>query len=183
MKRFAGLLSIGVSLLLVGACHARQPVPEYRPAATIREIMQSMVDPNADNIWDSVGSVSNEAGVQELAPRTDEEWTAIRRSAVQLIEAPNLLLVPGRHAARPGEKAEDSSVELEPEEIEKRINADRAAFTNLAHALQDSATLILKAIEAKDVPAIIDAGETLDTACENCHLTYWYPNQNPAPKQ
>jgi hypothetical protein len=24
---------------------------------------------------------------------------------------------------------------------------------------------------------LIDAGEKMDNACENCHTTYWYPNQ------
>ena len=33
---------------------------------------------------------------------------------------------------------------------------------------------------ALDVPLsrmLSDAGEKIDTACENCHLKYWYPDQ------
>jgi uncharacterized protein with PIN domain len=26
----------------------------------------------------------------------------------------------------------------------------------------------------------MDAGEGIDTACENCHKQYWYPDQKPS---
>jgi len=39
----------------------------------------------------------------------------------------------------------------------------------------------LKAVDAKDPAALIDAGAALDEACEACHRTYWYPN-SPEPK-
>ena len=67
-----------------------------------------------------------------------------------------------------------------------RINQDRAAFMNFARALHDAVLPALKSIEAKDVKGLSDAGEHMDTACENCHLKYWYPDQfknlPPPPK-
>ena len=182
MRRFVLLLSVGVSLFLLGACRAKQP--EYRPTATVKDIMDSIVDPQADIIWNSVATIVSAAGTEERAPHTDEEWAAVRRSAVQLVEAPNLLLMLGRRVAQPGQKSDNPKIELEPEEIEQRINADRASFETLARGLQDSAVLVLKAIDAKDVQGVTDAGEKIDTACENCHLKYWYPNQviPPIPK-
>jgi hypothetical protein len=36
---------------------------------------------------------------------------------------------------------------------------------------------MLKATEAKDANALFEAGDKLDTACENCHRQYWYPNE------
>ena len=42
-----------------------------------------------------------------------------------------------------------------------------------AHRLQDAAAESLKAIDAKDVTALLNAGETLDAACESCHREYW----------
>ena len=67
-----------------------------------------------------------------------------------------------------------------------RINQDRAAFMNFARALHDAVLPALKSIEAKDVKGLSDAGEHIDTACENCHLKYWYPDQfknfPPPPK-
>ena len=32
----------------------------------------------------------------------------------------------------------------------------------------------LKAIEARDVKGLLNAGDVLDQACETCHRKYWY---------
>jgi len=34
-----------------------------------------------------------------------------------------------------------------------------------------------KAIEKKDVEGLLNSGDGIDKACENCHLKYWYPNE------
>ena len=167
------------SLLPVGACRAQQPA-DYRPTATVKDIMDSIVDPSADALWDSVGTAISAAGTEQRAPHTDEEWANLRRRTVQLIEATNLLLIPGRHVARPGEKAEDPKIQLAPEQIEALINEDRQAWTRRAHGLHDAAVEAQKAIEARNAEALLDAGDVLDKACENCHLTYWYPRKPAA---
>jgi len=169
-------LGVGLALLVVtsGTCRARDET-DFRPTSTIKDIMDSMVDPSADVIWESVATIITISGTEELAPHTDEEWKAVRRGAIRIIEATNLLLIPGRHVARPGEKAENENVELAPEEIEARLNQDRASWIALAHGLHDAGTQALRAIDAKDPPALSAAGEGLDRACENCHLKYWYP--------
>ena len=76
--------------------------------------MDSMVDPNADYIWESVATIVTAAGTEERQPRTDEDWITLRRRAIPLIEATNLLQMPGRHVAKPGEKSENPGIELEP---------------------------------------------------------------------
>ena len=183
MRRCLWLFGVGASLLLAAACQTRQPEPEYRPFATIKDLMDSLVDPSGDFLFDSVATIVSAAGTEERAPHTDEEWTNVRRAAIRVIEATNLLIMPGRHVARPGEKSENPDVELGPEQIEALINKDRAKFTALAHGLNDAAMLAYKAIEAKDVAGLSNAGEKMDTACENCHLTYWYPNQEEQLKK
>ena len=177
MRTFHWLLLIFSSLLVAAACSGSAPQPEYRTTATVKDIMDSMVDPNADSLWESVATIVTAAGTEERAPRTDEEWITLRRHAIPLIEATNLLQMPGRHVAKPGEKSENPGIELGPEEIEVRINQDRAAFMTFARALHDAVLPALKAIETKDVKGLSDAGEHIDTACENCHLKYWYPDQ------
>jgi hypothetical protein len=87
--------------------------------------MDSVVDPNADFIWESVATIVSAAGIEERAPRTDDEWKEVRRRAVTLLEASNLLLVPDRHVAKPGEKSENPGIELSPEEVEAVIKLDR----------------------------------------------------------
>ena len=107
-------------VLLCVACSKPSSVADqpFILTATIKDIMDSMVEPSADEIWDAVATVSNAAGVVDLQPRTDEEWTAVRRRAITLIEATNLIAIEGRHVAKPGEKARVEAIELPPEEIE-----------------------------------------------------------------
>jgi hypothetical protein len=152
------------------------PAPEFRVDATIKDIMDSMVDPSADYIWDAVASTVTAKGVEEKYPRTDDEWKELRRRAIQVMEGSNLLLIPGRRVARPGEKS-DPRIELPPERIEALIAEDRAAFTKMAHDLYDSVVPALKAIDAKNKDALLDAGDGIDQACENCHMKYWYPKK------
>ena len=82
--------SVIVCLIVVifsAACRA-QPTPAadspFQATSTIRELMQSMVAPSAQGLWDSVGRVSDAKGTRDLEPRSDEEWAAVRRHAVSL---------------------------------------------------------------------------------------------------
>jgi len=166
--------------LLIGAIACSTPAPAapdpgFRPTSTVKDIMDSIVDPSADVVWDSVEVVVTASGTEERAPKTDDEWKEVRRRAVSIIEASNMLLVPGRHIARPGEKAENPKIELPPEQIETMVNADRAQWATLAHGLHDAGSAALKAIDEKDKTALLYSGDGLDRACENCHLKYWYP--------
>jgi len=178
-------LAPGLCLLAVGACGTSKPaVPDspLRPTLTIKEIMDSVVDPSADALWDAVATTVSAAGIDERKPQTDEEWANVRRHAVALMEATNLLLMEGRHVARPGEKAADPEVELGPEQIEILIAQDRDSFIKLAHGLYDATLPALKAIKDRNADALLDAGEGIDMACESCHLKYWYPASKQAEK-
>jgi hypothetical protein len=127
-----------------------------------------------------VGRVSDARGTRDLEPKSDEEWAAVRRHAVSLMESTNLLLIPGRHVASTGAetlKAEDAEPgsELPPAAIEARLNQNWAAWITMAHTLHDSASSALKAIDRKDAVALESNGSELDAVCETCHLAFWYP--------
>jgi len=176
-----------MSVFIVVACNRPQPPPAPAPSpyhltATIKDIMDSMVDPSADTLWESVATIVSAKGTEERRPKTDEDWANVRRAAIRLIEGPNLLMMEGRHVAKPGEKSENPGIELEPQQMEDLINKDRESFVKLAHALQEAGTVALAAIDAKNAEGLLDAGETIDTACENCHLKYWYPLNEQAEK-
>ena len=171
-------LSMAVAILVVGSACQGKGAPEYRLNATIKDIMDAFVDPSADYIWDAVSTTMTAHGSVEKYPRTDDEWNELRRRAIQIMEGANLLLIPGRRVANSG-RASDPRIELPPERIEALINEDRATFTRMAHDLYDSMVPVLQAIEAKDRHRLLDVGEGIDRACENCHLKYWYP---PAPR-
>jgi hypothetical protein len=174
------LLMIVATSLGLSGCEGRQAAkpeplaqPEFRTNASIKDIMDAFVDPAADYIWDAVATTVTANGRQEKYPRTDEEWKELRRRAIQLTEGANLLLMPGRRVAAPGQTA-DPRVELPPDQIEALINQDRRSFASLAHALQDSVVPALQAIDAKDKDKLLEAGDAIDRACENCHMKYWY---------
>jgi hypothetical protein len=168
------------SQLIAAACSRTAPVAVAPQAATIKDIMDSMVDPSADFLFESIAQIADENGVREKAPQTDEEWREVRRRAIVLLEAPNLLIAEGRKVARPHERSTNPHVELQPEEIQKLIDADRSGFVRRAAKLQASAADALTAIEAKDKTALFHAIEGIDKACETCHLHYWYPNDQRA---
>jgi len=185
--RTSGLIVVLIVTALSAACQAPPPLPvpaadppPFRATSTIRELMQSMVAPSAQGLWDSVGRISDAKGTRDLEPRTPEEWAAVRRHAISLMESTNLLLIPGRHVARDGEqtlKADDAvpGSELPPAEIEKRINATWAAWTAMAQNLHGTAGSMLDAIDKKDVARLESIGSDLDGVCESCHLAFWYP--------
>jgi cytochrome c556 len=173
-------------LFVMAACSSSKPAPAaqtgpaFRLTGTIKEIMDSVVDPSADVLWDSVSTTINREGTTEKQPRTDEEWKSVRRSAVALVEATNLLVIEGRRMAPEGDKSENPDIELAPEQMQKLMDADRGAWVKNAHGLHDAAMVALQAIDKKDVKGLMDAGETIDAACENCHKQYWYPDQKPS---
>jgi hypothetical protein len=182
--KLSGLVMFLAVVIVSAGCQAAPAAPPadppFRATSTIREVMQSVVAPSAQGLWDSVGRVSDAKGTRDLEPRTDEEWAAVRRNAVSLLESTNLLLIPGRHVAPAGAqtlKAEDAEPgsELPPAEIEKRLTQNWATWTAMAHTLHDSASEALKAIDKKDAAGLERNGGDLDAVCESCHLAFWYP--------
>jgi hypothetical protein len=186
------------SCLLVASCQATQSEPaapaavspEYTTTATVKDLMLSVIDPAGDLIWNSVSTTIDKEGLHETVPKTDEDWAKVRSGAITLLEASNLLMIPGRQVAKPGEKSEAPGVELEPAEMEAMINKDRAGWNLRAKALHDIAAKVLPIIDAKDAQKLFDIGEDVDAACENCHRQYWYPNEvipplpsGPAPSK
>lgn len=178
--RIRSVLPAGVLLVLGAACSASQQAPaqpEYNKTATIKDIMDSMVDPSADAIWGSVAQTGDAAGFHAKFPQNDEEWNEVRRRAVTLMGSTDLLLMPGRSVARSGDKSENPGIELSPEEVQALVNQDRESFNEFAHNLHDTALVSLQAIDAKNKNALFDSGDAIDKACESCHLKYWYPNE------
>jgi hypothetical protein len=175
------------TLALAGGCRGTEPpappAPNYTTTATIKDLMLSIIDTNADVVWLSVSSVFNEKGVIETAPKTEEDWIKVRHGAIALAEASNLLMIPGRRVARPGEKSETPGVELEPEEMDVLINKDRAAWNKHAADLHTAAVDALQAIDARSPEKVFEVGERIERACEGCHTQYWYPNEKPPELQ
>jgi hypothetical protein len=177
------LCSVGV--VSIGGCaknaspRAESTATQYRLEATVSDLMEGLIDPCADALWDSVAYIANAKGIEDRQPRTPEEWQAVRAQAVNLIEAANLRSMPGRIVAHdsPNEPPKSAAGELSHAEIQKLIDGNHEGFVQFARVLQNATSVALSAIDAKNAQALMDAGTTIDNACEACHLTYWYPNQ------
>lgn len=165
---------LGLIFLGVGSCTretgptAPDPQSPFHIHASIRELMDAEIDPAADVIWESVAVVNGE----EQQPRTPEEWQAVRRAAITLLEATNLILMDGRPIAPPGVRYPE---EADPQVLQARLDANRASFVGMTQALRSVGTQILEAVDAKDAQKLFELGGTLDEACEACHVVYWYP--------
>jgi hypothetical protein len=176
MGFYLKLIAVTTTVLLTTGCKAKEPPKsEYELTASVRDIMSAMVMPSASVLWNAVSTNITAKGIEEKAPQTEEEWYVVRNSAVTIAEACNLILMPGRRVAAPGEKEQDPNVNLTPERIEAMISSDPAAWIKMTTDLHDSILPALKAIDAKDAKALSDAGVGIDKACETCHLKYWYP--------
>lgn len=170
------LLTVPLVCLLASCTAPAPPSSDYNIVATIKDIMDSAVDPAADFIWESFTTEVSAEGVVEKRPQNDEEWKEVQRKAVILVESANLLMMPGRRVAKPGDKSENPEIELNPEEIEGLINKDRDTFIKLAKEFQQTAIDQLKATEDRNIEELLRLGGDLDVKCENCHRKYWYPN-------
>lgn len=183
--RIRSLSLVVCAAVVAGSCQGKQPEPAapgvaqppYTTTATIKDIMLHIVDPAGDMVWDSVTTVIDKQGLHETIPKTDEEWFKVRSGVITLIEASNLLMVPGRAMAKPGERSEAPGVELEPAEMEELVRKDPEGWNSRARDLHNISLKVLDVVEKKDSQALFDIGEDLDKACESCHRAYWYPNE------
>lgn len=191
VQRNSGIAATLALLVITSACTEQADVgviPEaeklsvartatdFRPVATLQEIMLSVIDPNIDPIWNSISTVSTAEGVVEIRPQTDEDWAGLRNHAVTLREVANLLVIPGRKVAHPEVSTSTHHTELHAEAIEALIAAQWATFVQRAHALQDAADLAVSAIDEKNVDKLEEVGGIIEHACEACHSQFWYPD-------
>src|SRR5690349_6002360 len=107
LRRYAApSLALSAACLLAGCSSpAPQPAaaaPPYHLVASIREVMNSVIDPNIDVVWNSVSTTIDHGKPTDHAPANDEDWAAVRHSALTVIEGANLLMMPGRQVAPAG---------------------------------------------------------------------------------
>jgi hypothetical protein len=154
---------------------AEAPAAPFSHDISLSEIMESIVMPSADVVWNAVVYKVTANGEEKDVPQTDEDWAKLRWSAVNLAAATNLLMVPGTPVANPQRSAETPQGELSPDQIAALQKDNWAAWVAHAEVLHEAALATIRVIDARDVDGITDAGGELDAACESCHLQFWYP--------
>ncbi len=177
MRVTSGMLVLGM-VLLVGHARAAEPAPK-----TIQSIMDTVVDPSADALWESAGTVVTAKGAKPHAPFTPEAWAKARALALKVADGAKLL-----QTRRPvGENghwalADASTPGIRTAaQIESDIARNPKKFYTAAARLQRTAQDAADALGRRDVDAFLDAGARIDAACEACHAAYWYPRNPPRP--
>ena len=140
---------------VLGACQPPlPPPPPFKTTATTAEVMRAVVDPAADVLWGSVGSVVTTEGVEDFFPRTEEEWIKIENAATTLMESGNLLML--------GDRAKDQ---------------DQWMTSSLA--LHHAGQLALDAARSRNPDQIFKIGGDVFAACDGCHQLYWVEGADP----
>lgn len=147
----AALFVSGIGFIVAGARTTQRAAPVEAPAltpvASVKQIMNGIVQPAATVVFGSVGTIISAAGIVEKAPKTDEEWAAVGSSAVALVESANLLVM--------GDRA-----------------VDREDWVKMSRALAEAGMTALKATEAKSTDGVLSAGAVVNESCDNCHRKY-----------
>jgi hypothetical protein len=113
----------------------------------VKQLMNSMIDPQADEIWDATGWIITAAGEEQRMPKNDEEWLAVMHHAVTVTEAGNLLMMVPRAK-------------------------DDGEWMKRSQELIEAGQKVWRAAESKDVQKLFDTGGELYEACLHCHGEY-----------
>lgn len=170
-----------LAVLAAAALSSCGPKPAPAPQTTIQALMAEKIDPNADALWEGVGTSVTDKGTIEHAPANDAEWAALEARAQALYDGSQILArthAVGGAAHSPLADADVAGTRT-PEQITADIKADPAKFAAAANRLGAAAQEALAGIKGRDKAKIMAAGEELDAACEACHAAYWYPRNPP----
>jgi hypothetical protein len=178
VARILGITALTFTLIDLASGHSTRSssAASELPRASLQEVMDAIVDPAADGLWDAVETTVTADGEHTRTPESDADWADVRRKLILLRESASLLRAAGRPVSHEAFAAEADGA-LNSSQIAARIRRDRAVFDAFATALGVTAQRALQAVEARDTDAMVRIGGDLDGVCEACHLHFWYPNQ------
>ena len=135
-RRVQTLIVTAAVVLVTAAAAAQGDAPEA--PATVKEVMVTMTIPSS----------RDDAAYEP--PNDDEQWVAVRKNAVMLVESGKLLMT--------SERARDNTTWME-----------------MARELVVQAEATLKAAEARNADALLNVSDPLYLSCETCHERYLLP--------
>jgi hypothetical protein len=139
------LLALPVALLMT-SCGGPEP-PPFKPVVDNKLLMAAVIDPNADLVWDAVKWIDTKEGTEEIRPRNEEQWAAIRNAAVTVAESGNLLMM-----------------------VPRAKNGDE--WMKMAQRMIDTGQEAIKAADAKNADRLFTVGGDIYDACSACHAKY-----------
>jgi hypothetical protein len=154
---------------------------DMKPMVSVKELMEYMIDPASDYVFDSVKTLVQPDGkVIEIVPKTDDDWKKLQVGAVTMLEGIYLLKVqrPFAPAGDVNNSVGDDANELSPTEIAAKVQKDPVEWNARIEALRNVGLQVLDIVKRKNTKDLWDATENLDEACEACHRSYWYPKED-----
>jgi len=152
-----------------------------KPIVSVKELMEYMIDPASDFVFDSVKTIVQPNGkVVEIVPKTEDDWKKLQVGAVTMLEGIYLLKVqrPFAPAGDMNNSVGPDANELSPAEIAAKVQKDPVEWNARIEALRNVGLQVLDIVKRKNTKELWDASENLDEACEACHKSYWYPKED-----
>jgi len=153
---------------------------DMKPIVSVKELMDLMIDPASDYVFDAIGTIITTEKTTEIQPRTEDDWRRLQIGAVTMAEGAYLLKVPRRFAPVGDENNSSGpdAEELSPAQITAKLEKDPVLWNAKIEALRNASLEVLEIVKKKDVNALWGACDDLDAACENCHIEFWYPGEH-----
>ena len=171
------IITLVACLGLVGCSQPKTPDKAvYDASVPLREVMGDVVDPAVWAFWNRSGSVVDAKGSHDKTPinpatLTDEkareaaenEWIAAENGVTQLIQATNILQLPGY--------------------VRVTATNDNGDWLKFAQRLNKAAHDADGAVKAKDGQKMFDTGGVIYQVCTDCHAKYLMPFIDPKTGQ
>jgi hypothetical protein len=122
------------------------PSSQYNMSLNMQQLMNLVVEPVADTLWDTAGWILSDAGYEELYPTTDEGWLFAYNQSAMIVEIGNILALPGR------------------------VQGD--TWLRYAQATSEVGQAAMRATADQDKEAYFQAGAQLYSVCTACHQAY-----------
>jgi hypothetical protein len=140
----------------------RGTAPAYQPEATLGQLMKGILYPASNVIFSAQSdNPANAPTPKDPSVATDPlqnsygKWEAVENSSLAIAEAANLLMIPGRKCSNG-----------------KPVPLGNANWAVFVQGVRDAGMKAYKAAQSKDQDKILDAADTMTTACANCHDKY-----------
>jgi hypothetical protein len=140
-------IAVPFVVALFTSCGSAPAPPPFKVVADNKLLMQSVIDPNADIVWDAVKTIITRDKTEEIRPKNDAEWIAVRNAAVALTESGNLLMMVPRAK-------------------------DGGEWMKRSQELIDTGEAAMRAADAKNADRLFTVGGDIYDACSNCHRQY-----------
>lgn len=173
-------MKVSYQLCVLGLVIASSVVAQDAPKANLQLTMLTKVNPQGLALWDVTNNSQDEKGYLDPKKLTAEKWAKLMKIGKALEEAGMTLSTSkGIVAALPGAKLqdEDGPNASKAADVQRYLDAKPEVFREHAKQLQQTGAGVVAAAKKRDVKQLGELSESLDGVCEECHVIFWYPQQ------